>query len=231
MRKARYTVAAAVLALGAAVSTQAQAAGELIQPGAYSVSGGSGCTLNFVYDGWGANFGKTYVGTAAHCVSKVGDEVALGSGESIGTVAFLGDQDSNARDYAFIEVHPSMTNRVSAGVKGHPSYPTGVSDPLETSNGDEVQISGHGLGYGLTTPTQERRTAVLTFDDEAEHGVIGPIHFGDSGGPLVHTSSGTALGIVSRLCVGTCSEMGPTVAGLIADAAANGFLVQLRTVR
>jgi hypothetical protein len=61
-------------------------------------------------------------------------------------------------------------------------------------------------------------------------GVAGPIHWGDSGGPLVHIETGKALGIVSELCVGTCSEQGPTVQGLIAKAASRGYSVTLRTV-
>ena len=60
--------------------------------------------------------------------------------------------------------------------------------------------------------------------------VTGPIHWGDSGGPLVHVRTGKALGIVSRLCAGACSEEGPTVQGILAKAAAAGFPVSLKTV-
>lgn len=42
--------------------------------------------------------------------------------------------------------------------------------------------------------------------------------------------SGKALGIVSQPCIGTCSEEGPTVQGIVSDAARSGFPVTLRTV-
>lgn len=229
----RHTIAGlSVLgvAFGIAPSGTAQAATDPIQPGdEISTSDGS-CTLNFIYDGAGGQAGKVYGGTAAHCVSSIGQEVMLGTGEVFGTVAHIGDADVSKDDYAFIEVLPSQVGRVTAAMKGHPTYPRGVATPAETTIGDQVQLSGYGVGFGLTQPTQERRIGVVTYDDADTHEVIAPLIFGDSGGPLVHVKSGKAYGIVSRLCVGLCEEEGPTVAGLLAKAAANGFTVTLRTV-
>jgi hypothetical protein len=37
------------------------------------------------------------------------------------------------------------------------------------------------------------------------------------------------MGIVSRLCVGLCTEEGPTVQGILAKARARGFALALRT--
>ena len=225
------TLATAMLTAGLALwAAPVGAAGELIQPGAFSKTAVGGCTLNFVYDGTGVNAGKTYLGTAAHCVKEIGDDVKLASGEVFGDVAFIGDEDSSAPDFAFIEVRREFRSRVSPAVKGYPAYPTGVTSPQDTATGDTVQISGHGLGFGFTAATQEKRFAVLGYDDDQIHKVTGPIDFGDSGGPLVHVKSGRALGIVSRLCVGICSEEGPTVAGLLDKANAAGFGVRLRTV-
>ena len=133
-------------------------------------------------------------------------------------------------DFAFIEVDPEDVGRVSPAVKGHPAFPTGATTPAETSRGDSIQLSGYGLGYGTTRPTQEQRTAVMGFDDASNYDVTGPIHWGDSGGPLVHIRTGKALGIVSRLCVGGCTEMGPTVQGILSKAASKGFTVTLKTV-
>ena len=115
-------------------------------------------------------------------------------------------------------------------VKGWPAYPKGATVPSDTLTGDSIQLSGYGLGYGTTQPTQEQRTAVMGFDDASTYDVSGPIHWGDSGGPLVHKRTGKALGIVSRLCAGACSEEGPAVQGILAKAAAAGFPVTLRTV-
>jgi hypothetical protein len=208
----------------------AGAAGEPIQPGVEIVTGGSGCTLNFIYDGVGAQAGKVYGGTAAHCVQSVGQTSQLGTGETFGTVALIGDENVSELDYAFIEISPALHSRVNAAMKGHPSYPTGVTTAAETSTGDLVQLSGYGLGFGLTQPTQERRVGIVSYDDAELHTTVAPLIFGDSGGPLVHVPTGKAWGIVSRLCIGVCEEEGPTVEGLLAKAAARGFTVRLRTV-
>ena len=167
---------------------------------------------------------------AAHCVESVGQGVRDFDGVQFGTVAFIGNADATATDYAFIKVEPEDVGRVSAAVKGWPAYPKGATTPAETLTGDSIQLSGYGLGYGTTKPTQEQRTAVMGFDDAETYDVSGPIHWGDSGGPLVHKRTGKALGIVSRLCAGACSEEGPTVQGILAKAAAAGYRVTLRTV-
>lgn len=221
---------ALLVGTGLGPAPSAVAAGEPIQPGIEISTSVGGCTLNFIYDGTDGLAGKVYGGTAAHCVSKVGEAVELGTGEVFGHVALIGDEDSTTGDYAFIEVLSSHHNRVNPAMKGHPSYPTGVTTAPETAVGDLVQLSGYGVGFGLTGPTQEERVGTITYDDAEEHQVIAPLIFGDSGGPLVHIPSGKAYGIVSRLCIGLCEEEGPTVEGLLAKAAARGFTVELRTV-
>jgi hypothetical protein len=184
------------------------------------------CTLNFAYSG----SGKTYLGTAAHCVESIGQPVRDIDGTAFGKVAFIGNADVTQQDFAFIEIDAEDVGRVSPAVKGHPQYPTGSTVPGDTLNGDAIQLSGYGLGYDTTPATQENRQALMGFDDNELYDVTGPIHWGDSGGPLVHVPTGKALGIVSRLCAGACSEEGPTVQGILAKAAAAGFPVTLRTV-
>ena len=224
MRFKKTTVVAAAAA-AVAMAAPAQAAVTL-QPGAYHETSAGSCTLNFVYEG----SGKTYLGTAAHCVERVGQTTQDIEGVTFGKVAFIGDADVAEHDYAFIEVDAEDLGRVSPAVKGHPAYPKGSTVPADTLTGDSIQLSGYGLGYDTTQPTQERRTAIMGFDDAESYDVTGPIHWGDSGGPLVHIKTGKALGIVSRLCAGACSEWGPTVQGILAKAAAAGFPVTLRTV-
>lgn len=221
----RLLTAAAAVAVAAAIPTSAEAAVTL-QPGAYHETDAGSCTLNFAYSGGG----KTYLGTAAHCVSSIGQRVRDIEGTEFGSVAFIGDADTTEWDFAFIEVDPEDLGRVSPAVKGHPTFPRGSTTPAETLTGDSIQLSGYGLGYDTTPTTQERRRAVMGFDDTELYTVTGPIHWGDSGGPLVHIGTGKALGIVSRLCAGTCSEEGPTVQGILAKAASRGFAVTLRTV-
>ena len=215
---------AAVAAL--ALAPAAAQAAVTLQPGAYHETDAGSCTLNFAYSG----NGKTYLGTAAHCVDSVGQRVRDIEGVEFGSVAFIGNEDTTEWDFAFIEVDAEDVGRVSPAMKGWPAYPTGSTVPADTLTGDSIQLSGYGLGYGTTKPTQEQRTAVHSFDDAEMYAVNGPIHWGDSGGPLVHRRTGKALGIVSRLCIGVCTEEGPTVQGILAKAASRGFAVSLRTV-
>jgi len=197
-----------------------------IQPGAYHESDVGACTLNFVYDGAGG----PYIGTAAHCVERVGDDVRDEAGAVFGDVAAIGDADETATDWALIRVRPEFVSHVNPAMKGHPQYPTGVTTAAQTSIGDRIQLSGYGVGFDLTPTTREQRSAVLTFDDTETYEVLATLIFGDSGGPLVQIATGRALGIVSRLCIGLCEEEGPTVQGILAKAAAAGFDVSVRTV-
>src|SRR5207249_877587 len=121
------------------------------------------CTASFLYDGAGAaNSGERLLGTAAHCLSKVGDPVSDEAGEDFGRVAYIGDQDDVTKDFAFIRVLPEYASRVSPAVKGHPDLPQpGVATSDQTKPGDAVQISGYGLLFGLTPATEEDRTATL----------------------------------------------------------------------
>ncbi len=230
MRIRSIVAAAALAASGLGTLPAAQAAGGVIQPGDYIEMGGSACTLNFIYDGTGSKAGKTYGGTAAHCVGgmPIGQDIRNNSGVVFGDLAAVGNEDNTADDWALIEIRAGIT--VSAAVKGNTAYPKGVVTPGETSIGDLVQISGYGLGFSTTTTTQERRVAVLNSQGSSIHKITGPLIFGDSGGPLVHVETGKALGIVSRLCIDVCEETGPTVAYLMSRAAAQGFTVSLKTV-
>lgn len=225
----RHLLAVAACLAATAIAQPAVAAGT-IQPGAYMESGGAACTLNFVYDGTGSKAGKVYVGTAAHCVSNVGADVAIQSGEVFGDVAYLGDDGNTAKDFALIEVRTAFLSRVSAAVKGYPQYPTGVATPADTGTGDLIQNSGYGLGFDVTAATREKRQSVLTFQNTEYFEVIGALMFGDSGGPFVHIETGRALGIESRVCIGACTDEGASVQGIIAKATAAGFPIVLRTV-
>ena len=218
------TLLAALAAL--ALLPAAASAAVTLQPGAYHETPKGACTLNFVYtDG-----ASTYLGTAAHCANGVGDRAKDIEGVEFGTVSWIGDEDSTAWDFAFIKVDSEDVARVSPAVKGWPAYPKGFTVPADTLTADSIQLSGYGLGYGTTKTTQEQRTALHSFDDASIYGVTGPIHWGDSGGPLVHRRTGKALGIVSRLCIGVCTEEGPTVQGILDKARSRGLSLTLKTV-
>ena len=234
-------VAAVVLAFGAG-SAQAQT----IQPGVSIVADGSFCTLNWIYDGQGAQAGKVYGGTAAHCVAGVGQQVSLATGalgsevERIGLVAFVGNADEPGRDYAFIEIDAEDLGKVNPALKGWPAIPTGVSTQATASKGDVIQFSGHGVGFSLTQPTQEQRIGVLNNPGTEEHTVLGPVISGDSGGPVGDATDGnTALGIVNTVGAGVdtrglspvhVGEGGANLSFVLPDAASRGFSVTLRTV-
>ncbi|MDQ3849606.1 MAG: S1 family peptidase [Actinomycetota bacterium] len=213
------------LALAAVAAPGTALAAGTLQPGAFVKTDTGECTLNFAYtDG-----ATTYLGTAAHCVSGAGEVARDSDGQPFGEVALRGNPNLLAEDYAFIRVRASELSRVSARVKGSPQFPTGVTRPEDTRLGDTIQLSGFGLPFRLLGLTQERRIALMVRDDDATYQVIGPLLQGDSGGPLVHARTGRALGIVSRLCVGVCTEEGPTVQGVLARAAARGLVLRLLT--
>ncbi len=216
--------ALAALALPAAASAQ-----DKLQPGAMVETEAGQCTLNFVFNGEGANAGKTYIGTAAHCVEKIGEPVTDINGDQFGKVAFIGNADDANTDYSFIEVLPEHLSRVDPSMKGHPEFPSGFTTEGETTEGDMLQLSGYGVGFGETQPTQEQRQAILQGDDAETYWFSGPSVNGDSGGPIVHIDSGKALGIISRYGFETFStDFGPTIEGVLPKAAKAGFPVSLR---
>ena len=217
---AALVVAAATLALPARAATT-------IQPGDYMGSSIGGCTLSFVYD---SPSGAVYMGTAAHCVDKVGEDIELEDGRVFGDVALIGNADNTETDWALIGVRDAFKSSVRAAVRGHPSYPKGYTRSNETAFADEVQFSGHGIPWFFTATTREKRTGLMGNDDAESYILTGSDTWGDSGGPIVHVRTGKAMGIVSRLCVGLCTSEGPTVEGIIAKAAAKGLTVSIRTV-
>ena len=212
-------------AIGVTAPASASAAGTL-QPGSYYDNGTSACTLGFLFSGGGG----TYFSTAAHCADD-GNVVYDIDGDRFGTFTFVGDGGSTEWDFAFIRVDSDDLGRVSAAMKGQPGYPRGgYTTSSQTAAGSLVQLSGYGLGFSVVGPTREQRRGVLTGDDSELYIAVAPLIFGDSGGPVAHVTTGRALGLVSRLCIGVCTEEGPTIEGIVAKAASRGFSVTLRTV-
>lgn len=217
-----------------------------IQPGA-SISTDTGdCTLNWVYDGARKRKGKVFVGTAAHCVSEVGEPVYLSTttfGEQIliiGKVVFIAPDYDGAvgsdYDYAFIKVKRQNLDLVDPALAGHPGMPAGVATPEDASQGDTLQFSGHGVATFATQPTREQRKGVLTVIRERQWRSVSAATQGDSGGPLVDITAGDlALGIVTTLSVGVSDNQpttngGLTVDWILRDAASHDFRVRLRSV-
>lgn len=223
----RYALLAAVFAATPMLTSPASAAGGVVQPGDQIWTAVGGCTLNFLFDGVGVNAGKVYFATAAHCVEKIGEDVENASGLVFGDVAYIGNADVTAWDFAFIQVRSGIA--VSPAMKGWPQYPTGYTTAVETAQGDQIQQSGFGTAYSFTKPTQEQRKGILTSDTNQIWRFAGGMDFGDSGGPLAHIKTGKALGIESRVCINVCTDEGPTIEGVLAKIATT-FPVQIRTV-
>ena len=243
MRRTLRAAVVVVLMSGTLIATQASpaSASTLIQPGdrmivADTTAIGS-CTLGFVYDGVGALAGNVYVGTAAHCVTHVGQDVRLLYSPHVvfGDVAVIGNLGSSATDWALIQVRSEYVPDVSPAMKGHPQFPTGVTSPEQTNVGDPIQLNDLLFVFKPWVP--------LTYDDSEIYRVGGTLSMPpsvlpfDSGGPLVHVPTGRALGQVSQglncsLPSLVCEEYeGPTVEGILAKASAAGFPVALATVQ
>lgn len=201
-----------------------------IQPGDYSWAGNAGCTLSWVYDGLGDLEGRVFIGTAAHCVSSVGQVVNANGNPAFGRVAVMGSACCTATDWALIEVQPEFVGRVDPSVKGHPHVPVGYTRAADTTAGDVLQVSGYGTVLSWSQVSRENRVGYLVFDSPTLYQSHIPTIWGDSGGPIMHFSTGKALGIVSRLNFVGAFEQGPTVEGILAAAADAGFPVELRTV-
>ena len=225
---------AALLVGGAFAATPSSSAAPVIQPGASITMGGSYCTLNWIYNGGGGPYG----GTAAHCVSGVGQRVSL-SDASLGTAILEFGTVALYRpnlDYALIRIDAEDVGFVNPAMKGHPNIPAGTSTVDTAAVGDVMQFSGHGVGFHATEPTQEQRRGILGYNDGEQHYIYGTVTFGDSGGPVADITDGNkAFGIANTLGAALtpapqAGEGGLSLDALLADAAAQGFPVSVRTI-
>ena len=198
-----------------------------IQPGDYMRSGPQACTLGFVV----GDATDTYFLTAAHCVEpnapvQTIDGTVFGFAVAEGSAAEVPGLE---QDWALIKVHAHMVGSVVPTVRGAPGAPRGVEAASESGPGDLIRHSGYGIGFEILPLTRQQRYGVLTYQDGGSWESIGMDVNGDSGGPVVHASSGGALGLVSRGCLGLCTSSGPTIEGILQQAAGVGYPLTLRT--
>lgn len=164
-----------------------------IRPGqSILLSGGGGCTTNFVF----GSMGSYHIGTAGHC-GKVGESVLMifapGVLANIGTVV-KSVNGGIGNDFALISIHPAFQEMVSPSMAhwGGPngSY-SGPGAPLV------VKHSGHGLVIGTGgTP----RVGVGTLFTSTAWRFIGAITFGDSGSGAID-GNGKAIGNITHISV------------------------------
>jgi hypothetical protein len=214
----------------------------VIQPGA-ELASAEGCTGNFIYDGTGADYGRVFIGLAAHCVRAVGDEVLDGAGFVIGHVAAMGTADEVPQDWALVEIFPELHKHVDPALVGHPDLPRGTPvDPALATFGDAVQFDGWGTGFEATPQTRQGRTGRFrTFTEADGLALSGLVSPGDSGGPIVHLPSGGPIGILTELEPGTDASAafpdspiqtasGPAVLQILAQAAVKGLHLRVRAI-
>lgn len=155
-----------------------------------------GCTANFVY----SNGSQYYIGTAGHCVDRVGQSVYMqvstpGVGASIanvGTVSKFTD-GGVGNDYAVIAVR--------SGLAVDPAFPTGGPNGVYTGCGPEVvRHYGHGYAVAVSQGKQEGGLATNWFDDG--FGWTGFGLPGDSGSGVL-TATGQGAGDFTHLIVDT----------------------------
>lgn len=173
-----------------------------IRPGSWMVSP-SWCTMNFVFRG----HGRLFIGTAGHCVDRVGQAVTLFMAPDrlvrAGRVVQRKSRGPD-QDFALVRIRPGLRSRVSpkmAIVGG----PTGVF----RGSGRRVLFHvGHGVGIGTGgTP----RTGVSLRWRRDHYVWAGAGTPGDSGSP-VRLSGGKAAGNLTHIVTGG-RDVAPRLAG------------------
>jgi hypothetical protein len=191
----------------------------------------SGCTMNFVF---GAP-GQYAIGTAGHCVDKVGQPVTLltiapGTPPTadnlvlveIGTVKKRVDNGIGA-DFALVTIKPELQGWVFptiAQVGGPCGVYTGdglteQSVPLKghatADAGEQVFHYGHGVGIGSGGTA---RTGHALYWEKKAFWWAGSVIFGDSGSAVRTGTTGLgAAGNVTHLVIFDSKHLGATAAG------------------
>jgi hypothetical protein len=166
-----------------------------------------GCTANFVY----SNGSQYYIGTAGHCVDKVGQAVYMqvntpGVGASIaniGTVSkFVNGGVGN--DYSVIAIAPGFTV--------DPKLPQGGPQGIYTDCGPTAVLHyGHGYGVAVAQGKLEGGLATNWYDDG--YGWTGAGAPGDSGSAVVTANGFQAAGDFTHLIVDIGAYPGSDLAG------------------
>lgn len=176
-----------------------QAGGCIVSP--------SGCTANFVF-GSGS---QKYIGTAAHCVDGVGQEVVMQVDTTtlavIGTVARKTGREEPGEDFALISIDPAVAAKW--GVV--PAMPTGGPQGIYT--GCDPQVVKHwGHGYGVVVAQGKQEGGLATNWNDDGFGWTGFGIFGDSGSGVL-LADNRAAGNFTHLIVDTRNYPGSTLAG------------------
>jgi hypothetical protein len=170
----------------------------------------AGCTANFIYtDG-----SSKYVGTARHCVNRVGEELIMQVDTttlaSVGTVAQMTSGEGEpGNDVALIEIDPAVAAKWGV----NPAVPViGGPQGIYTGCGP-TPVLHYGHGYGVAVGPGKVEGGLATNWHDDGYGWTGVGAPGDSGSPVL-TAGGQAAGNFTHLIVDTGDYLGSTLAGM-----------------
>jgi hypothetical protein len=140
----------------------------------------SGCTANFIFsDGsdWRTN---PYVGTASHCVERVGEPVIMQVDTTtlaeVGTVSYQTASEDPPDDFALIKIYPEVAAKWGV----NPAIPTGGPQGIYTACSPQVVKNwGHGYAVAVAQGKPELGVANTWYSDG--YGWYGFGIMGDSG--------------------------------------------------
>jgi hypothetical protein len=166
-----------------------------------------GCTANFIY----SNGSQYYIGTAGHCVDKVGQSIYMqvntpGVGASIANIGTVSKFVNNGvgDDYSVIAIAPGFTV--------DPKLPQGGPQGIYTGCGPTAVLHyGHGYGVAVSQGKLEGGLATNWYDDG--YGWAGVGAPGDSGSAVVTASGFQAAGDFTHLIVDIGAYPGSDLAG------------------
>jgi hypothetical protein len=221
---AATVAAAATLFAGAQpASAWAPAATAPIHPGVQTVTGGSQCTANFVFQD---SAGAVYIGQAAHCASTSGSTetngclagsqsintaVSVGGAQYNGTMVYSSwltmksrNEPSNSytcmyNDFALIKLDSRDWGRVNPSVP-YFGGPTGLRTTAYPSTNKVYSYGNSSLRFGIAATSPKRGVSLGTGGDGWTHGMYTVTQGipGDSGSGFLD-SDGKAYGVLSTI--------------------------------
>ena len=183
----------------------------------------AGCTANFIFtDG-----SSSYVGTARHCVDRVGQDVTMQVDTTtiavVGSVAKMTSGDGEpGNDWALVRIDPA----VAAEWGVDPAVPV-IGGPNGVFAGCDVQVVKHyGHGYGVAVAQGKPEFGVATNWNDDGYGWTGFGAPGDSGSPVL-LADGRAAGNFTHLIADIGTYPGSDLAGTRITKALRQFGVSL----
>ncbi|MGH2970033.1 MAG: hypothetical protein ACRDK0_13365 [Solirubrobacteraceae bacterium] len=183
----------------------------------------AGCTANFIFAGGG----NQYVGTARHCVDRIGQDVTMQLDTTtigvVGTVSHMTPGDGvPGNDWALVRIDPAVA--AQWGVS--PAVPV-IGGPQGIYTGcDATGVKHYGHGYGVAVAQGKPELGVATNLYDDGYGWTGFGAPGDSGSPVL-TTGNQAIGDFTHLIVDLGAYPGSDLAGMRITAAMQRFGVSL----